>query len=501
MRILIVALMEDNYGDMLIRTCCTQLLRVVLKNLGTAFDGCEIDCTSLKEPEVWKYDGADLILFPGGDLFGLRYLGFSACLENVLREAEARRIPVVFSSVGIVNTEAEPENAGYFAELLNHPCVRAVSVREDPTGLAVAQESLSCRLHPVCDPAVWTRWVYSQDLPGGDRIRERPLIGINLARGGLFHANETDWSLDKEEVFSHELAQKLHENGIDCVFFTNGQTLDGNALMHFADRYGVPDGLLRLPDTARELVGTVAEFDATVTVRMHASIVSYALGIPSVNLVWNRKIPAFYQRIGWEERAIGLEQWTSENVAKAAIGALADRPYAPDPAYLMTLYRFLYETLRELFPADGAAPCFSFERVCALLAELRVDAAEDVRDLRVKVRHFAEKYSYLFISDRKKLRREATEKCDLEKQLSSAEQQNHALQEQARQDAAQAEMRICQMQERLALAEREAETLRAQRDRARMELDRLNRKLPLRIYTFLRRCWRRLFARRGSAEK
>ena len=49
---------------------------------------------------------------------------------------------------------------------------------------------------------------------------------------------------------------------------------------------------------------------------MHLSIISYALDVPSVNLVWNDKIPFFYQNIGYPDRAISIEDWNAEDVLK-----------------------------------------------------------------------------------------------------------------------------------------------------------------------------------------
>lgn len=52
---------------------------------------------------------------------------------------------------------------------------------------------------------------------------------------------------------------------------------------------------------------------------MHSSIISYALDVPSVNLVWNDKIPFFYQNIGYPDRAISIEDWNAEGRPEKAV--------------------------------------------------------------------------------------------------------------------------------------------------------------------------------------
>lgn len=455
MNILIVALYDDNFSDMLIRTCFTQLLRVALKNAEIA--DASIGFLSLREANEDRMRAADLIFFPGGGLFGLSYLGFAEHVERVVSFADAHGIPVVFSSLGMNNMDATEEDSGRLTALLQRKCIRALSVREKAEVFRRYAGDVDYTIRSVCDPAVWAGAVYAVDLP----IRSgKPVIGVNVVRGGLFQSNDTRWALADEEAYLYALSQKLDELGLEHRFFTNGSTLDNNVLRHFAEKYEIPQDRLIYVDTARELVQAAAGFDAVAAIRMHASIISYALGIPSVNLIWNVKIPDFYEKIGHPDRAVALADWSAESVAERLQALLTEGRGTPDPEILMTLYSFLYDTIADLTGIASPGPRYDYARVCEELRAMRVPSAEDEVDLRFKVRRGEIRYVSLFTAD---LARKANEK--------QLKKDNKALEKQLRQSE--------QARQKAESALQQSEKKRASMQR---ELDYLNSRAVVRVY-------------------
>lgn len=396
MKILIVAFYDDNFGDMILRTCFTQLLQVALKNL--EFTDYSLDYMPVTSVDEQCVASADLIMFPGGAMFGRTYEAFAHPIEQVTDIAERDNIPVVFSSIGLYETE---ENAASLRAIMQKDCLRAVSVREKPEMFSGYGAEVVREVRHVCDPAVWAGLVYADEIAAvrQNKDSDRRVVGINVVRGGLFNTYNVDWKLADEEAYLYELSQCLDEIEIDYRFFTNGQTIDNNALRHFADKYHLPDEKIVYVDTSRELVQTVAMFDAVAAVRMHASIISYALGVPSVNFVWNSKIPDFYDMIGCPERAITSQDWSAERVARQLREMLADEDHRPDPELGMTLYRFLFDTLSGLIPHDETVRQYDYLTVCEELCHMRVSEREDDTDLRVKVRRGEIRYFGLFTSD------------------------------------------------------------------------------------------------------
>lgn len=461
MKILTVAFYDDNYGDMLIRTCFMQLTKVALKNLG--IDGCTLDVMPLKSPNDDQIVSADLIVFAGGGLFGLSYLNFASYIETVLDTADERHIPVVFSSLGINNMDATEENEKRLTALLRRPCIRAISVREHLPIFEHYAQGHPYPIVPVCDPVVWAADVYAADIAPAlaeKRGRTVPIVGVNVVRGGLFKDNGVDWTLTKEEEYLYAFSQMLEERGVDCRFFTNGSTWDINTLIHFQKKYRIPREKLIFSDTARELMQTVAGFDAVVAIRMHASIVAYALSIPSVNYVWNPKIPALYDKIGCPDRAVSPAHWSAETALQMTEELLNERDYHPDPALQMSLYRFLFETLRSLLSPDSGLEMFGCEAVKEQLRQMTVPAEEDAADLRTKLQRAESRYYALFMSDDRKKGEIRRLKKDVENRQKDADT----------------------LRQQLSDEQAKRKTAERERDAARAELERLSHKRSFRAY-------------------
>lgn len=394
MKILVVSYFDDNYGDMLIRICFTSLLKIVLKNLNIPSDQYTITLMPLKVIDEEAVCASDCIFFAGGALFGLNYENFFASMQQIIRIADDQNIPVIFSSMGANNKLANSENEIPLYQLLQKTCIRAISVRDNISLFQKYCKNDRVPITQVCDPAVWTGYVYGKELPG-PVSHKRPVIGINVVRGGLFRDNGLDWGLSREIRYLDEIRQVLEEEDMDYRFYTNGSLLDNNTLRYFAEEKSIAPEKVILNQTTRDLVHTVAGFDAVLAIRMHSSIISYSLGIPSVNLVWHEKIPLFYQAIGQPGRAVSPDNWTSESL-REKLHDLLGSPYpAPAPAYAMSLYEFLFQTMKSLTRErvlSSSQESFTFEEITALLKKQDITLEEDLRDLNRKVLGGERKY-------------------------------------------------------------------------------------------------------------
>lgn len=461
MKILTVAFFDDNYGDMLIRSCFLQLTKVALQNLHIT--DYTLDVMPLKSPNQNQITSADMIVFAGGGLFGLSYLDFAPFIETILDAADEHHIPVVFSSLGINNMDATKENEKRLTEILRRPCIKAISVREHQKIFEHYAEGHSYPIVPVCDPVVWSAPIYAHDVDqiiAAKRNRSTPVIGVNIVRGGLFKDNGVDWALTKEEEYLYSYAKMLEQQGYDYRFFTNGSTWDVNTLLHFQKKYKIPHEKIIISETSREVIQAIADFDAVIAIRMHASIISYALSIPSINFVWNPKIPDLYQKLGYPDRAVMPDLWSAEKAMLLTQEMLTSSDYRPDPTVLMTLYTFLYDTYRALLAPDCETPIDGYETVCDRLRALTVSPEEDVLDLRVKLQRSANRYYALFMSDDRK-------KGEIRRMKKDAENLQKSSQKLRQQLDDERSLRMNAEQER---------------DAALAELNRLDQKRSFRVY-------------------
>lgn len=400
-KILIVSYVDDNFGDNLIRICFEHLLNVVFKNLQLKSDDFEINRMPLKQIDESMLVESDIIAFAGGGLFGLSYLGFFDWLNRITELAEENDIPVFFSSMGLNNMGVSPENEHLIRDLFKRKCIKALSVRENLRTFQEYAGDCDFKICKVCDPAVWARYVYNSHLSGVPK--NGGTVGINVVRGGLFADNGKPWKLGDEINYINELRQQLESQGVDYVFYTNGSFLDDNTLHYYADKFDIPAHKLVFPNTTREWVLTVAQFDCVASIRMHSSILSYALGIPSVNLVWNDKIRFFYDDIGHADRAIELDQWNAVCVSER-LREIKDRPCMLDEEYLMSLYKYLYGVMNNLL-CIGAdeGNMFDFDTVTRELSEMSVPMSEDSTDLVLKLskseKHYLARFKELRAMD------------------------------------------------------------------------------------------------------
>ena len=88
-----------------------------------------------------------------------------------------------------------------------------------------------------------------------------------------------------------------------------------------------------------------------IAYRLHASITAFALGIPSVGLSWNFKVPEFYREIGYPERAIDSTNWNPLHVVTAMETALKSE-VKKEEGYLYTVYKALYDGVKEAIALD-----------------------------------------------------------------------------------------------------------------------------------------------------
>lgn len=397
MNILIVWYEDDNFGDNLIKICFEQLLRVVLKNLDINLEEYHINCMALKKINYELIHQSDIIFFAGGGLFGLSYLNFFDYLDEITRVAEEWEIPVVFSSMGINNMDATPDTESKLRNILERKCIAAVSVRENLELFKEYAQNCTFDIKLVADPGTWTKYVYAETIKN---IKKEQVIGINVVRGGLFKDNKKDWGLSKEIDYLNELKERLDAASLNYKFFTNGSFLDNNTLKYYVSKNNIPSEQVVLPDCTQDLVKAVAGFDFVVGIRMHSSIISYAMETPCVNLIWNDKIPLFYQNINMPDRAINLENWNANNIFSIISGDNQDFKINQD--YLMSLYAYIYNTVSKIKQIDKQEhKIYHFDEVCEELSKISYLIDYDILDLRLKIGKAQNHYLARFIELKK----------------------------------------------------------------------------------------------------
>lgn len=306
--ILLVQIVNRNLGDAVIADNAEYLIRQALPRLSIRH--YVLQRYDIKSEDYERIKAADLIIFAGGGLVKYKQEKFHVYVPQILECAQAHDIPVFFNSVGVEGYDPFDERCRRLAQALNFPCVKGISVRDDlntlvheyiNTGHAAVSSAVDC--------AVFTPQVY-----GIQRDTKSDVIGLGIVRYRIFE----DYGIPQvtREVqlkMWKGIALELEARGYRWQLFVNGLRSDYDFALEVLEYMGRREQAGRLlaerPVTGRELVETTASYAGVIACRMHANIIAYALGIPSIGLVWNDKMVFWGERIGYPQRFLQYGQF------------------------------------------------------------------------------------------------------------------------------------------------------------------------------------------------
>ena len=306
LKILLVCIVNRNYGDTIIADCTEYLIR---KALGRAVDENTILRYKIDCGDLWQIQYSDAVVFAGGGLLKVKQEKFYCHVCDIISEAERLGIPVFMNSVGVEGFDDEDERCTMLKTCVNYNCVKAITIRDDFALMKDKyKERSDLRIKSVFDPAVWVKDVYKCS------IKNDGVVGINVARGNLFpdYGNE---QLDEAFMldFWTDLVKLLEEHSMRWIVFTNGAKGDNAFADKLLEKIGHGEKL-PAPTNAEKLVENISQFSSVIALRMHACITSCSLGIPCVGLVWNNKLRMWSKKIDAEQLYISPENINAEIV-------------------------------------------------------------------------------------------------------------------------------------------------------------------------------------------
>jgi polysaccharide pyruvyl transferase WcaK-like protein len=244
----------------------------------------------------WKQlvDSADSAVIGGGQLFSDVDLNFPYKLFLLGRLLKGKPCSVMF--VGVASRWSP----------IGRALVRQFAADARPTRWIVRDEKSKANLvreigvpaehvRIAPDPVVSLGALGQRATPGSRRVglcvSDPQMLAHSAFRDTRHHA-------DAEQGY-RDLALFLAERGLEVVLFTNGAHEDDVYLQAIIRRF--PE-LARFqavyPEHPDELIDLIAGCALLVGHRMHANIIAYALGIPSVGFAWDDKVVSFFQSAG-----------------------------------------------------------------------------------------------------------------------------------------------------------------------------------------------------------
>lgn len=228
---------------------------------------------------------------------------FSFSFELINNIAKKYNIPVMMSAMSIEKFNEHDWRCRQIARAVNNPIVKCITTRDNEKELDILRnkyltKNKNCYTECVGDPALWIKETYQIN----DKIDNSDLIGIGLIRLGVYE--DYGHNITKEQLFNLyvNIIRELNARNLNWVLFCNGMSEDYEVGLKLVEKLNLPQSkLLAKPQTPKDLINILLGFKCVMGARLHSCITSYALGIPIVGLIWDNKLRAFAEKIGWED--------------------------------------------------------------------------------------------------------------------------------------------------------------------------------------------------------
>lgn len=394
---------SDNIGDQVIEANDIALLHAVMKNLQIPKHMYRINSRTAAivtkkymatrnakylETAEKEISEADLVLFGGAPVFNYAYQNFYERTAITLELAQKYNKPVIFSAVGVESYDEESEKCQRLKAALNLDCVKQITTRDGFENLQNYKENENLSIGLVSDPAVFSGDVFRSLINKDKAKAEKKKIGIFVLRSNGFSDNQVDFSREDACELWVNLINELESRGYDCELLTSGHFGDEAFLDYLIRQYDLPQGKyvfnMNQPES---LIKKMSEYDGIVSCRLHPSIISFAMNIPAVSLVWNVKVTGFYKGIGYPQRAIMREDFRADAIADRLEQAMAEG-IQKDKEYLVSVYKALFTGIHDVFcPEDQDMKAYSYDELVEVIQPYKgTSQAEAQRKLTRKFR-------------------------------------------------------------------------------------------------------------------
>ena len=359
---------SDNVGDQVIEACDIGLIKAVMRNLNIDNNNYKINSRAAaiisqkylatKDERLLKtartlIEQADLVVFGGAPLFNYLYQNFYERTAVTLEIAEEFHTPVIFSAIGVERYEEKNTKCQRLKKTLNFDCVKQITTRDGLEFLEKYKEKDELILGKVSDPAVFTSTVFGNYITQKKTKKENKKIGIFILRANGFIDNRIDFSKEKAAVFWGDLIREIKNRNYDYDLITSGHFGDEAFLDYLIRNYDFEEKkCIFNMNTPEKLIEKISSYYAVISCRLHPSIIAYSLNVPSVGIVWNSKVPGFYNSIGYGDRTVSIMDIDAKTVLKKIEQAM-DEGIKKDRDFLMSVYVSLFHGIKEVACRDG----------------------------------------------------------------------------------------------------------------------------------------------------
>ena len=236
----------------------------------------------------------DCAIFCGGQLINDMFVCQMEAVAKLLMENE---IPVIYNGVGLgyVNHIGKK----IFRRILSYPNVKGITCRCNSDRFNTTLGLTKQLALSTYDIAVFSPDAYGVKVKG------------NGSKVGLGIMRSTRFPYEQIKSFWKKIVSELDKRGVGWKFFYTGSSCDYELALDIIQELQLPnDNSYYINENISNPMNCMVElssFERIISFRLHSHILSYALGIPSVAILWDEKINDFFEKIGRTSAVFSVE--------------------------------------------------------------------------------------------------------------------------------------------------------------------------------------------------
>lgn len=234
----------------------------------------------------------DLIVFCGGQMFMNFFVGNLGFLLDFYNK---KQIPVIFHACGAKNI-INKDIIKKLQKVLSYDNIKSISVRDNLNLVNnIYLKYSSIKAVETFDTALLTKEYFSHC------INEKSRICVGL---GVISLSNSEFSEKLFINFWINIIDELNRRNIKWRMFCNGALSDYYLAKKILKIKGLKEEIFlqERPKTPEELISNISEFKSLISFRLHSHIIASACDIPSIAIIWDKKVEEFFKKINLEKR-------------------------------------------------------------------------------------------------------------------------------------------------------------------------------------------------------
>lgn len=239
----------------------------------------------------------NLLFFGGGQVLNDILLNFPLKFDYVCQRFISENVKIVISGVG-VSKNWSTEAKYLFNKSLNSKNVLKLYVRDFDSKSNLIHYETNKNVLVTLDPAIWAKETYNINVK--NNVKKNIGLGIANPYELGTHTESDQFNSTKFDSFWLAVIDGIDTDYYNLSLFTNGSSEDYYYLQYFSNLLSFKRPYLKFKVIDRalipsQLVNQISEMDLVIAHRLHANIISYSLGIPSIALEWDKKVKSFME--------------------------------------------------------------------------------------------------------------------------------------------------------------------------------------------------------------